>query len=109
MEGKATSPSAERLFPFVLRSRILLVGREALLRSKRHLHSVLITTDLSENSRAEILKVFGHYPVVQHYTAADLERFFGLRGAKVIGFKKSDLAQSVYAELKSYRINRPQD
>ena len=42
----------ERLFPFVLRARILLVGRETLLRSKSKLHFVLIpTTCLSRAER----------------------------------------------------------
>lgn len=97
----------ERLFPFVLRSRILLVGRDTLLRRKRNLHFVLITEDLSENSRSEILSQFSHYPVVQHYSSADLEAFFGVNGAKVVGFAKSTLAQSIYGELKQFRVNRP--
>jgi hypothetical protein len=97
----------ERLFSFVLRSRILIVGRDKLARSKSRLHFVLITRDISENSRAEILSNFAHYPVVQHYTAEELERFFDIRGAKVVGFEKSGLAQSIYAELKEHRINRP--
>jgi hypothetical protein len=99
--------SVERLFPFVLRTRILLVGRDTLLRSKGRLHFVLITNDLSENSREQILKDFEHYPVVQHYEEADLEKFFGVKGTKVAGFAKSGLAQSIYAELKQHRINRP--
>ena len=97
----------ERLFSFVLRSRILIVGRDTLARSKSRLHFVLITRDISENSRAEILSNFAHYPVVQHYTAEELEKFFDIRGAKVVGFEKSGLAQSLYAELKAHRINRP--
>src|SRR6266446_9992716 len=97
----------ERLFPFVLRSRILLVGRDTLKRSKSKLHFVLITTDIAENSRAEILSEFAHYPVVQHYQTEDLERHFGLKGSKVVGFAKSGLAQSLYAELKQHRINQP--
>jgi hypothetical protein len=97
----------ERLFPFVLRSRNLLAGRETLLRSKSKLHFVLITTDISENSRDEVLSEFAHYPVVQHYQTEDLENHFGLKGAKVVGFTKSGLAQSLYAELKQYRINMP--
>lgn len=99
--------SVERLFPFVLRARILLVGRETLRRSKSKLHFVLITEDISESVRAEILADFAHYPVVQHYTARDLERFFPIKGAKAIGFAKSGLARSLYAELKQHRINRP--
>ena len=103
---KPTGP-VERLFPFVLRSRILLTGRETLLRKKGQLHFLLITTDLSENSRKEILKDFAHYPIVQSYTTAELEQFFKVRGTKVVGFQKSDLAQSIYAELKEHRLNRP--
>jgi len=97
----------ERLFPFVMRSRNLLVGRDTLRRSKSKLHFVLITHDISESSRAEVLADFAYYPVVQHYTSADLEQFFGLKGTKVIGFGKSGLAQSVYAELKQHRLNQP--
>ena len=112
-EEKPSNPTpsiaaaVERLFPFVLRSRGLLVGRETLQRSKSQLHFVLITTDVSDNSRSEILAAFAHYPVVQCYSSADLEKFFALKGTKVVGFKKSGLAQSIYAELKSHRINRP--
>lgn len=102
-EGK----SVERLFPFVLKSRILLIGRDTLRRSKSKLHFVLITTDLSDNSRAEILTEFAHYPIVQKYTSADLDSFFGIKGAKVIGFAKSQLAQSIYSEMKDSRINQP--
>ena len=107
MKKDAPPKPVERLFPFVLRSRGLIAGRDTLLRSKSKLHFVLITTDLSENSRTEILSEFAHYPIVQHYQTEDLEKHFGLNGAKVIGFAKSGLAQSLYAELKQHRINRP--
>jgi hypothetical protein len=107
MKTPGAKKPVERLFPFVLRSRILIVGRESVSRTKGKLHFVLITNDLSEGSREEILREFEHYPVVQHYTSADLEKSFNIQGAKVIGFQKSDLAQSIYAELKQYRINSP--
>jgi hypothetical protein len=106
MSGE-TGKSVERLFPFVLKSRALLVGRDTLRRSKSKLHFVLITTDLSEGSRAEILADFSHYPIVQKYTSAELDTFFGIKGAKVVGFAKSGLAQSIYGEMKECRINRP--
>jgi hypothetical protein len=108
MSEPEKKPSVERMFPFVLRSRNLLVGRETLRRSKGKLHFVLITTDLSEKSRVEILSDFAHYPIVQYYTSEELEKFFEIRGAKVVGFKKSGLAQSIYAELKEHRINKPE-
>jgi len=103
-ENKTT---VERMFPFVLRSGILLVGRETLARSKGRLHFVLLTTDLSEKSRERMIQDFCYYPIVQRWTSADLEVFFGVKGAKVVGFRKSGLAQSIYAELKSFRVNKP--
>ena len=107
MSGSSASKPVERLFPFVLKARGLIVGRDTLERSKSQLHFVLLTTDISENSREGILADYAHYPVVQVYTEGDLERFFGLKGTKVVGFAKSGLAQSIYAELKSHRINKP--
>ncbi|MGO8930676.1 MAG: hypothetical protein ACLQU3_27780 [Limisphaerales bacterium] len=107
MKKQVVAKPVERLFPFVMRSRILLVGRETLWRNRSRLHFVLITRDLSGQSRAEVLSDFGHYPVIQLYTSAELEQFFGVKGAKVIGFQKSSLAQSVYAELKQHRLNKP--
>jgi hypothetical protein len=107
MTDSGSAKPVERLFPFVLRSRILLVGRDTLRRSKRKLHFVLITHDLSDNSRKEILSEFEHYPVVQHYSSDELEAFFGLKGTKVVGFQKSGLAQSIYSALKQHRLNKP--
>ena len=105
-EERAPHP-VERLLPFVLKTRSLLVGRDTLRANKSKLHFVLITEDIAEASRAEVLEDFSHYPVVQHFTAADFEKFFGLKGAKAVGFTKSGLAQSLYAELKAHRINKP--
>jgi hypothetical protein len=107
MSNPAPVRPVERLFPFVLRAGILLIGREKLRHNKGKLHFVLITEDMAESVRAEILLDFKHYPVVQHFAAVDLEKFFGIKGAKAIGFAKSGLAQSIYAELKEHRINRP--
>ena len=106
MKDQRAPKPVERLFPFVLRSRTLLVGRDTLRRSKSKLHFVLITHDISETSRAEILSEFAHYPIVQHYTTGELKQFFGIKGTKVIGFGKSDIAQSLFAELKEHRINQ---
>jgi hypothetical protein len=107
MKEQGPAKPVERLFPFVMRSRNLLIGRDTLRRSKSRLHFVLITRDISEQSRAEVLSDFAYYPVVQHYTSAELEQFFGVKGTKVIGFAKSGLAQSIYAELKQHRLNKP--
>jgi len=107
MKEQGPAKPVERLFPFVMRSRNLLIGRDTLRRSKSRLHFVLITRDISEQSRAEVLSDFAYYPVVLHYTSAELEQFFGVKGTKVIGFAKSGLAQSIYAELKQHRLNKP--
>ncbi len=48
----------ERLFPFVLRAGILMIGRDTLGRNKGKLHFVLITEDISEAVRDEILVDF---------------------------------------------------
>ena len=107
MKKQNPTRPVERLFSFVLRSRILIVGRDTLARNKSRLHFVLITHDISETGRAKILSDFSHYPVVQHYTSEELEKLLGIKGTKVIGFEKSGLAQSLYTELKEHRINRP--
>jgi hypothetical protein len=107
MSDPTPARPVERLFPFVLRAKILLIGREKLRHNKGKLHFVLITEDIAESVRAEILLDFKFYPVVQHYAAADLEKFFRIKGAKAVGFAKSGLAQSIYAELKAHRINQP--
>lgn len=106
---KSPKPSkpVERLFPFVVRARLLIAGRESLARTKRQLQCILISEDISESSRAEILRDFPDYPVLQRYTSAQFEEYFGIRNAKVVGFKKSSLAKSIYAELKEFRLNKP--
>jgi len=106
-ESPVPEKNVERLFPFVVKTRGLLIGRDTLRANKNKLHFVLITEDIAESSREEVLKDFSHYPVVQHFTGTDLEKFFGVKGAKAVGFTKSGLAQSIYAELKSFRLNKP--
>ncbi|HUZ06758.1 MAG TPA: hypothetical protein VMV89_04650 [Candidatus Paceibacterota bacterium] len=107
MSGEAPTPLVEQLFASAVQSKLLLIGREALRRSKSHLHFVLIATDIIANHREEVLADFKHYPVVQHFTAADFERLFKIKGAKAVGFAKSEIAKSIYAELKAHRINQP--
>jgi hypothetical protein len=106
-QKSASGKSVERLFPFVVRARMLLVGRETLARSKRQLQCVLMSEDISEGSKQEVLRDLKDYPIIQHFKSAQFEQFFGVRNAKVVGFKKSSLAKSIYAELKEFRINAP--
>ncbi len=104
-QEKVRSP--ETLFGFALRSRILVVGRDNIAREKNRLQFILITRDISSNSLEKILWDFRQCPVVQNYSTGDLEEFFGMKKTKVIGFRKSDLARSLYAALKEHRINQP--
>lgn len=105
MEERLTG--VEGLLPFILRARVLIAGRHRLARSRSRLQFILITRDLSAGSRADILRQFAHYPVVQCFSALDLEHFFGLKNTKVVGFRKSDLAKSLYRRLKGKRVNKP--
>ena len=107
MSGEVPASRIEQLVELAVSSKLLLIGREALRRNKSYLHFVLIATDIIANHREEVLADFRHYPVVQHFTAADFERLFQIKGAKTVGFAKSDLAKSIYVELKPYRINEP--
>jgi hypothetical protein len=108
-ESESVSPGkpVERLFPFVLRSRCIIVGSDVLARSKSRLHFILVAEDVAESVRVQVLNDFAFYPIVQRYTVAELERFFAVKATSVLGFVKSGLAQSIYAELKAYRINSP--
>ena len=98
---------AERLFPFVVRARMLLVGRDTLARNKRSLQCILISEDISPNSKEEVMRDFKDYPILQRYQSAQFQQFFNVRNAKVVGFKKSSLAKSIYSELKEFRVNTP--
>jgi hypothetical protein len=106
MSDEVSGLSVERMFPFVLRARKLIIGRDALRGSKSRLHFVLVAEDIGAPALKEVLEDYVHYPVVQHYASADFEKFFGVKGAKTLGFEKSGLAQSIYAELKQFRINK---
>ena len=97
----------ERLFPFVLRSRILVVGRESLRRQRKRLEFLLVTTDLSDNSLREVRKDFADTPVFLRYTSAELDALFGLQRTKLIGLRKSSLASAVARELAAFRITTP--
>jgi len=68
MSGEVPASRIEQLFELAVSSKLLLIGREALRRNKSHLHFVLIATDIIAKHRAEVLKDFIHYPVVQQFT-----------------------------------------
>ncbi len=89
----------------MLRARAVEVGRERLEQVKNRLAFLLITTDISENSRKKMLEEFP-CPVYQCLTSADIEEMFGFKGTKVLGFRRSPLSVSVLPELKEFLIDR---
>ena len=95
-----TGKSVERLFPFAIRSRIIVPGGDNVARQRRKLQFVLIATDLSENSKGEIARI-EDLPKFTIYSAQELQKHFGINGAKVLGFKKSDLARSILKEFSA--------
>jgi len=96
-----------KLAPFLLRARVLEVGRERLAQVKKKLAYLLVTTDLSENSLREVLTGYA-CPVYQCLTSADVERLFGFHNTKILGFHRGPLATSVLPDLKPFAIARPQ-
>jgi hypothetical protein len=101
MKSTSVSKPVERLFPFALRARIVVPGRETLWRMRRKLHFLLLTTDLSAKSREQIARDFAGVPVMERFTAAEIEGFFGYGNTKVLGFTKSSLAASILRELRA--------
>ena len=102
-------PELIKLFPFVLRAKLLVVGRERLRRCRNRLQFVWITEDLSENSRREILADFAGVAIVQAGSCSEFEEWFGLRNTKVIGLRKSSLGVGIlrHLEARSVRASEP--
>ncbi len=98
----------ERLSQFMRRARILEVGRDRLHQVKNKLQFLLVTEDASANTLAQMLRDF-NCPVYKALTMADVERYFGYRGTKIIGFRRHPLSNEAQAALKPYltRALRP--
>ena len=93
--------------PFAKRSAITIVGRHKMYHDQKCIAFVLVATD---NSMRELKKNMAKTPLVQKLSSDELKMNFNRDTAKMIAFKKSDLASSILGELKSYRIdNRVRD
>jgi hypothetical protein len=79
---------------------VIVPGGDSVARLTRKLEFVLIATDLAARSRSELEHKLGEVPYFICYTSAELQQFFSIPGAKVLGFKKSDIARSIRRELK---------
>ena len=99
--NNSSGPSVERLYPFALRARVVVVGEALLNKLRKKLHFLLITRDLSEKRQAEIIRSYKATPILQIYETKDIEMLFGYKNTKILGFKKSSLAVSIYRELKA--------
>jgi hypothetical protein len=89
----------EKLAPFALRARQVVVGRERLIQTRNRLAFVLMTTDMSERSRQELAAIFP-CPQVFALTSADIERLFGYHNTKLVGFRRGPLANSALKALR---------
>lgn len=84
----------KKLSPFVVRAGLAETGRQRLLQHRNKLSFVLITEDISENSREETLKDFP-CPIYQALTMSDMSELFHLQGTKVVGFRRNVLSTQV--------------
>ena len=94
----------ERLFPFAVRSGIIVPGRDGMARKRRKLLFVLITTDLSPKSRVHILRTFAPLPIIERYTSTDVQAMFTFYGAKVLGFVHCPLSKTILREMKEFIV-----
>jgi len=91
----------ERLFPFAVRARVVVSGRDGMLRNRKHLHFVLVTPDLSPTARESVLKNYAPVQVIEGFSCDEFAQHFGFHEAKVVGFLKSDISYSIRRELKA--------
>ena len=98
--------TVERLFTFAKRAAVLIPGFDNIKGRKSDLQFVLVTTDIADNSLKKVLDEFQHYPIVQDYDTETIEEHFNLQNCKVLGFAKSDIAKSIYQEMKAKRLNK---
>jgi len=105
MPNLPISPSLERLAPFILRARVLEIGRERLSQVRNKLAFVLVTEDISLASRRQILTDFS-CPVFQCLTSEDIARIFGYNGTRLLGFRRSPLSAKIMQELKMCRLSQ---
>lgn len=92
-----------KMAPFLIRSRTVIPGRERLVQLRNRLAFILITTDISENSRREIQAKF-HCPIVQVCTAEEIRQLFGYGNCKILGFRRTSPATSVFKALREFLI-----
>lgn len=93
----------KKLSPFALRAQVAETGRQRLLQHRNKLEFLLLTNDLSENSRDEALKEFA-CPIFQALESADILELFHLQGTKILGFRRNPLSTQIQKCLRGCRI-----
>ena len=94
-----------KLAPFLLRARAIEIGRDRLWQIRNRLAFLLLTNDISENSRDKFLNAFS-CPIFQALTTDDLANLFGYQGTKALGFRRSPLSVALLKTLSPYRIHK---
>lgn len=94
----------ERLSQFMRRARIVEVGRDRLLQVKSRLQFMLVTEDLSDNSMSQLLREFDGCKIYRCLSLDDIERYFGLHGTKVIGFRRHPLSAQAMNDLRGHEV-----
>lgn len=105
-DEKKTFEDFEKLAPFMLKSRAVEVGRDRLWQIRNRLAFVLVTEDISENSRDKIVRTFP-CPVYQALTTEDVVRILGFQGTKVLGFRRSPLCSAAQRAFKGCCLPKP--
>ena len=105
-QTNALFDSLKHLAPFVLRARVVSTGREKLLQHRNQLAFLMVTEDISENSRREILRDFP-CPIYQALTAEQVETLFHFHNTKLLGFARNALSSQIQQLLKGRRLVAP--
>ena len=105
-QSNALFDSLKPLAPFVMRARVVSIGREKLLQHRNQLAFLVVTEDISENSRREILRDFP-CPIYQALTVEQVETLFQFHNTKLIGFARSSLSAQIQQLLKGRRLVAP--
>lgn len=92
-----------KLAPFAVRAGIAETGRQKLLQHRNKLAYILITEDISENSREEVLRDFA-CPVYQALTMDSITELFAFKGTKIVGFRRNVLSSQIQRLLHDHHI-----
>lgn len=97
--------SLTKLAPFCRKAGVVVTGRERMARLGRKLGFIVITRDLSANSRKEALQRYA-CPIAEWGTMAEMKQWFGLDNAKIVGFLSHPLSKKLFEEFKPFLVER---